>query len=155
MKYCWQYELPVGQVTIAETREAISHLVYNGETRLSGYEAKETTLIKETAKQLNEYFSGKRRSFDLPLCLSGTPFQKSVWTALQTIPYGETRSYGQIAMQIGNPKAARAVGMANNRNPVSVIVPCHRVIGADGSLTGYGGGLHIKRCLLELEQPGV
>ena len=90
--------------------------------------------------------------FDLPLRMQGTPFQQKVWAALREIPYGETRSYGQIAAQVGNPKAGRAVGMANNRNPIAIIVPCHRVIGANGSLTGYAGGLNVKQELLALER---
>jgi methylated-DNA-[protein]-cysteine S-methyltransferase len=115
-------------------------------------ESAETPLIKKAAEQLAEYFAGKRKEFDLPLVLHGTDFQVSVWKALQSIPAGETRSYGDMAALIGKPKACRAVGMANNRNPIPVIVPCHRVIGRDGSLTGYGGGLPVKRYLLELEK---
>ena len=109
------------------------------------------SLLEEAERQLREYFAGVRKSFDLPLSQHGTPFQMAVWDSLQTIPYGETRSYGDIARQIGKPGAARAVGMANNRNPICIIVPCHRVIGADGSLTGYGGGLDKKEALLKLE----
>jgi methylated-DNA-[protein]-cysteine S-methyltransferase len=101
--------------------------------------------------QLVEYFAGRRTSFDVPLALEGTEFQRTVWRALQDIPYGETMSYGELARRIDKPGAVRAVGLANGRNPVAVIVPCHRVIGADGSLTGYGGGLERKRTLLELE----
>jgi methylated-DNA-[protein]-cysteine S-methyltransferase len=105
----------------------------------------------DVARQLSEYFAGGRREFDLPLALQGNDFELRVWAALREIPYGETVSYGQIAREIGAPTAARAVGLANGRNPISVIVPCHRVIGADGSLTGYGGGLPRKRYLLDLE----
>jgi methylated-DNA-[protein]-cysteine S-methyltransferase len=101
--------------------------------------------------QLNDYFAGARTDFDLPLELAGTDFQRRVWNALREIPYGDTVSYGELARRIGRPSAARAVGMANNRNPVAVIVPCHRVIGSGGSLTGYGGGLDRKRLLLDLE----
>jgi methylated-DNA-[protein]-cysteine S-methyltransferase len=104
-------------------------------------------------EQLAEYFAGERTAFDLPLAMEGTPFQRQVWAALREIPYGETRSYGELARALGSPDAARAVGLANGRNPISVIVPCHRVIGADGSLTGFGGGLARKRVLLELESP--
>jgi methylated-DNA-[protein]-cysteine S-methyltransferase len=103
-------------------------------------------------EQLGEYFGGTRTTFDLPLALNGDAFQGLVWAELQRIPYGKTVSYGHVARQIGRPDAARAVGLANGRNPIAVIVPCHRVIGADGSLTGYGGGLERKRQLLELEQ---
>jgi methylated-DNA-[protein]-cysteine S-methyltransferase len=102
-------------------------------------------------EQLEQYFAGERREFELPLALDGPAFHRRVWEALLTIPYGETRSYGEIATQVGDPGSARAVGFANGRNPVAIVVPCHRVIGADGSLTGYGGGLPRKRQLLDLE----
>jgi methylated-DNA-[protein]-cysteine S-methyltransferase len=101
--------------------------------------------------QLHEYFAGARVTFDVPLMMQGDPFERLVWRALQDIPYGETASYGEVARRIGHPSAARAVGLANARNPIAIIVPCHRVIGADGTLTGYGGGLERKRALLELE----
>ncbi|MFN0130419.1 MAG: methylated-DNA--[protein]-cysteine S-methyltransferase [Verrucomicrobiales bacterium] len=102
-------------------------------------------------EQLNEYFAGRRREFDVPLAAAGTDFQQRVWAALATIPFGETRSYGDIARSLGQPGASRAVGLANGQNPISIIVPCHRVIGANGTLTGYGGGLERKRWLLEHE----
>jgi O-6-methylguanine DNA methyltransferase len=102
--------------------------------------------------ELHEYFAGRRRQFDLPLDLRGTDFQLACWQALLAIPYGETRSYGDIARAVGRPRGFRAVGMANNRNPVAIVVPCHRVIASDGTLCGYGGGLEIKRNLLELER---
>lgn len=108
-------------------------------------------LLLRTARELDEYFAGQRREFDLPLSLHGTAFQLRVWEALRQIPYGQTRSYKQLAAMIGQPSACRAVGGANHHNPVSIIVPCHRVIGADGSLGGYGGGLDKKRILLRLE----
>jgi len=107
--------------------------------------------FEDVMRQLEEYFAGERSEFDLPLHPDGTPFQLEVWEALKSIPYGEVRSYGDIAAQVGRPGASRAVGLANGRNPISVIVPCHRVIGASGSLTGYGGGLERKRQLLDLE----
>ena len=107
--------------------------------------------LAATLEQLSEYFAGTRRVFDLPLRLQGTAFQQRVWRELREIPYGETWSYGQLAKRIGNPSASRAVGLANGRNPISILVPCHRVIGADGSLTGYGGGLERKRWLLAHE----
>lgn len=113
--------------------------------------ARPCPLLEQAAAQLDEYFAGARRAFDLPLSLGGTPFQRRVWAALCQIPYGQTRSYKEIAAAAGSPNACRAVGMANNRNPVMIVVPCHRVIGADGSLVGYGGGLEMKRRLLELE----
>ncbi|HET7674451.1 MAG TPA: methylated-DNA--[protein]-cysteine S-methyltransferase [Gammaproteobacteria bacterium] len=105
----------------------------------------------DVIQQLDEYFSGTRRRFDLPLQPDGTPFQKTVWQALLDIPYGATESYGTVAKRIGRPKAVRAVGLSNGRNPIPIVIPCHRVIGADGSLTGYGGGLWIKEQLLTLE----
>ena len=108
-------------------------------------------VIEAASAQLREYFNGRRRSFDLPLDPAGTPFQKQVWHALRTIHYGQTRSYAQIARQIGRPSAARAVGAANGRNPLSIIVPCHRVIGSSGKLTGFAGGLKVKAQLLTLE----
>ncbi len=113
---------------------------------------KDTPLISSAKRQLDEYFQGKRKSFDLPLSPFGTQFQQKVWNALCTIPYGETRSYKEIAAQIQNPKGCRAVGMANNRNPIMIIIPCHRVIGSNGSLTGYAGGLDIKQWLLAHEK---
>ena len=106
----------------------------------------------DVRRQLDEYFAGERVDFNLPLAAEGSEFERRVWRALQDIPYGETASYGAIAARIGHPGSARAVGLANGRNPISIVVPCHRVIGADGSLTGYGGGMERKRFLLELEQ---
>ncbi len=117
-----------------------------------GYVVAETALIKEAARQLNEYLDGNRKTFDIPLALEGTPFQKAVWKALTDIPYGQTRSYREIAESIGCPKACRAVGMANNKNPATIFVPCHRVIGSNGNLVGYAGGMDIKKRLLELER---
>lgn len=105
--------------------------------------------------QLEEYFSGSRTAFDLPLQPQGTEFQRTVWQALCEIPYGETATYGEIAAKISNPKACRAVGMANNRNPIAIIIPCHRVVGANGTLTGYAGGLDKKEFLLKLEDKGA
>jgi methylated-DNA-[protein]-cysteine S-methyltransferase len=109
-------------------------------------------VFERAEAQLAEYFAGRRRVFDLPLALRGTPFQRAVWTALLDIPYGETASYGELAQLLGKPAASRAVGLANGKNPVSIIVPCHRVIGSTGSLTGYGGGLERKRYLLDFER---
>lgn len=111
-----------------------------------------TRLTDTVAKQLDEYFQGKRHYFDVPYQLRGTPFQKRVWAALCQIPYGQTRSYGEVAAYLGNPKACRAVGMANHRNPLMIVIPCHRVIASDGSLGGYAGGLHMKEFLLNLEK---
>ncbi len=108
-------------------------------------------VLAQVCRQLQEYFAGTRREFALPLAAEGTDFQRAVWSALQEVPYGATASYGAIARRIGRPAAVRAVGLANGRNPIPIVVPCHRIIGSDGSLTGFGGGLHRKRWLLELE----
>lgn len=143
---------PVGDLTLTEENGALTGL-YFGRLSLEGEEGL-TALLERASRQLEEYFAGKRKQFDLPLSLRGTEFQRQVWAALRDIPYGETRSYGQIAQAVGRPKAVRAVGMANHRNPISIIVPCHRVVGADGSLTGYGGGLENKKFLLALERGG-
>ncbi|NOV30698.1 MULTISPECIES: methylated-DNA--[protein]-cysteine S-methyltransferase [Methylomonas] len=110
-------------------------------------------VLIQTRLQLEQYFAGKRQRFVLPLNFVGTDFQKLVWQSLLTIPFGETRSYGQIALQIGKPKAARAVGTANGRNPISIVIPCHRVIGSNGELTGFAGGLKAKAYLIEIENP--
>jgi methylated-DNA-[protein]-cysteine S-methyltransferase len=118
-------------------------------------EAPDHDLLVTAEQELSEYFHGERRTFDLPLAFAGTPFQIKVWRALLTIPYGETRSYGTIARQIGQPSAMRAVGAANGRNPISIVAPCHRVIGASGALTGFAGGLEAKRLLLALEAEGA
>lgn len=117
----------------------------------AGYEEKTSNIIQETSKQLDEYFDGKRTVFDIPMLFAGTDFQKKVWHKLLEIPYGVTISYGELATQLGMPKAVRAVANANGANAISIIVPCHRVIGSDHSLTGYGGGLAAKKKLLELE----
>ena len=114
-------------------------------------EDKTHPILLESEKQLNEYFAGKRKSFSLRLDFKGTEFQQRVWRALLAIPFGETRSYGQLAIQLGNPKAMRAVGAANGRNPIAIVAPCHRVIGASGQLTGFAGGLEAKAHLLSLE----
>lgn len=111
-------------------------------------------VLNETEKQLHEFFAGKRTVFELPLDFKGTAFQKSVWHALLNVPFGQVKTYGDIAKAIGNPKAVRAVGAANGKNPISIICPCHRIIGANGALTGFAGGLEIKAMLLKLEQHG-
>lgn len=146
------YDSPVGRILIIEDGSAITQLYFFDEISSNDVTIKETTLLKEAGVQLNEYFAGKRKVFELPVALSGTAFQLRVWKALQDIPYGQTRSYGQIARTIGNEKASRAVGMANHNNPISIIIPCHRVIGSNGKLVGYGGGLDKKAYLLELEK---
>jgi methylated-DNA-[protein]-cysteine S-methyltransferase len=126
-----------------------------GHENLPDSRVNETALLKDAHKQISEYLKGERRSFDLPLSPSGTEFQQRVWKALTGIPYGETVTYEDIARKVGNEKACRAVGMANNRNPISLIIPCHRVIGKNGKLTGYGGGLGIKEYLLKLERGNI
>jgi methylated-DNA-[protein]-cysteine S-methyltransferase len=145
------YRIKGFDITITDNGSAITGLFFDRE-RAAGLRKAETPLIQKAAAQIKEYFEGKRRQFKLPLVMHGTEFQLAVWRALQDIPYGETRSYKEIAVSIGRPRAVRAVGMANNRNPISIIVPCHRVIGHDGKLVGYGGGLPLKQYLLELER---
>ena len=150
---------PIGKLTLVASPRGLMAIYMEEHTKPAGdrthwtEETEDLThpILIETKKQLDSYFARTRREFDLPLDLIGTPFQKSAWQALQKIPYGETRSYAQQATLCGNPKAVRAIGTANGRNPISIIVPCHRVIGKDGSLTGYGGGIERKRFLLELE----
>jgi methylated-DNA-[protein]-cysteine S-methyltransferase len=149
---------PVGDLTLVATAEALVALVWRtaGHGRVPFENARQQPrhpLLRETSRQLGEYFAGKRRVFELALEFRGTDFQRQVWAALLAIPYGETRTYGQIAAQIGNPTAVRAVGAANGRNPIAIIAPCHRVIGMNGSLTGFGGGLDAKAQLLSLEAP--
>ena len=148
MKTVFSYHTPVGPIYIAEENEAITDLSFSPVKGKNN----ESELLQLAGKQLKEYFEGQRQIFDLPLKPSGTAFQTAVWTALMDIPYGETRAYKDIAQAVGNPKACRAVGMANNKNPIAIIIPCHRVIGADGRLVGYGSGLQIKSALLDLEQ---
>ena len=155
----YQYKLmpsPVGELTLVARDGKLSAILWEVEranrVRLGElHEANESAVLLETERQLKEYFAGSRHTFDLELDFAGTDFQKQVWQALLTIPFGETRSYSQIAQQIGNPKAVRAVGAANGRNPISIIAPCHRVIGASGTLTGFAGGLEAKQYLLTLE----
>ncbi len=155
MKNLYYYETRIGPIGIADDGEAITDIFFGKDDDpkdLDQMKMRETGLIKEAQRQLTEYFEGRRKVFELPLKAEGTPFQKAAWEALLTIPYGEIRSYGQMAKQVGNPKACRAIGMANNRNPIAIVIPCHRVIGSDGKLVGYGGGLHIKEFLLEIER---
>ena len=147
---------PVGPLRLVATDEGLAAILWHndrpGRVRLD-VEAEDDAhpVLVEARRQLGEYFSGGRKTFALKLDCVGTPFQQKVWNALLTIPFGETRSYGEIAQQIGNPKAVRAVGAANGRNPLSIVAPCHRVIGATGKLTGFAGGLETKAYLLELE----
>lgn len=146
---------PIGGLLLAGTQEALYQMHFQGgrdSIEPCAEWEKNHKPFREVVRQLEAYFAGNRRTFDLPLRPEGTGFQRTVWTALQAIPYGETWSYGQLARYIGKPQAMRAVGAANGQNPIPVIIPCHRVIGADGSLTGFGGGLPIKKKLLELER---
>ena len=148
-------ESPAGQLSLAASEKGLVRLEF--EDRVQKFDPKRVMLQKSQnalaayMRELHEYFSGKRRVFSIPLDLRGTEFQLQCWRALLEIPYGETRTYADIAREIGHPHAFRAVGMANNRNPVAIIVPCHRVIASDGTLCGYGGGLDLKRKLLEME----
>lgn len=150
-----QLETPIGPLTVTATKKAVTAIrfgtqVPEGSARCTAVEA--TPLLRKAAEEIGEYFAGSQRKFTLPLAPEGSPFQQKVWEALRTIPYGETRTYKQIAIQIGHNQSFRAVGMANNRNPIVIVVPCHRVIGYDGKLTGYAGGLDIKEQLLALEK---
>ncbi len=158
MRYVYFYDTKIkelGTLGIGADDDRITNLFFEFETenvkKNKDYTIKETPLIKKAATQLFEYLNGKRKNFDLPLLKDGTDFQVSVWNELIKIPYGETRSYKDIAIAINNEKAVRAVGMANNRNKISIFIPCHRVIGMNKKLVGYGGGLQIKEFLLNLE----
>ncbi|GGX22110.1 methylated-DNA--[protein]-cysteine S-methyltransferase [Streptomyces noursei] len=151
-------DTPVGPLTLVAHGDALSGLYMTDQRHRPPQETFGTPADPDerpfaaTIAQLRAYFRGELTTFDLPLALHGTPFQRRVWAALRTIPYGETLSYGQLAERLGNPTASRAVGLANGRNPIGIIVPCHRVVGANGSLTGYGGGLDRKRRLLDFER---
>lgn len=154
--YEYSYQTELGELFLSATKTGLRELLFckEREKKESHFKRirKETPLLKEAYTQLQEYFQGKRKEFQLPLEPKGTEFQRKVWKALESIPYGQTKSYGEIARMIGNEKASRAVGMANNKNPLSIFIPCHRVIGADGKLVGYGGGLDKKIYLLDLEK---
>jgi methylated-DNA-[protein]-cysteine S-methyltransferase len=148
-------ESPVCQILLAGDEKGLKHVIFlKGEKQVEVQEnwVKNKEFFKKTKRQLEAYFSGKLKSFDLKLASEGTDFQKAVWKALCEIPYGETRTYKDIAESIGKPKACRAVGFANNRNPIAIIVPCHRVIGSTGKLVGYASGLDVKEFLLKLEK---
>ena len=147
---------PVGELTLVASANGLAAILWEndrpGRVRLNIVKQdRGHPVLLEAERQLKEYFAGDRKTFKLPLDFNGTDFQKRVWMALLAIPFGETRSYAQIARQIGKPAAVRAVGAANGRNPISIVAPCHRVIGSDGKLTGYGGGLHRKKWLLAHE----
>ena len=152
MKNKWYYKYDRVNLGFIEENGAITGIFFSGGIDEGQLPRAETPLIKRASEQLAEYFRGERKHFDFPISPSGSVFQKKVWDAVSAIPYGETRSYKDIAIQAGNPLAARAVGLANNRNPIVIVIPCHRVVGHDGSLTGYGGGLDIKEYLLNIEK---
>lgn len=145
------FESPVGPLALAAQEEGLVRL-YLPNTPTPRLMPHKTPLMEKAERQLLEYFRGERKIFDLPLAPEGTVFQKKVWQALKEIPYGQTRSYGEIARQVGCPKGFRAVGMANHRNPLPILIPCHRVVGSKGALTGYAGGVELKGQLLELEK---
>jgi methylated-DNA-[protein]-cysteine S-methyltransferase len=159
MDYCVS-ESTIGPLLLAGTGEALELIHFQagrGGPRAPEADWRERpATFREVNKQLAAYFGGRLRDFDLPLAPKGTPFQRAVWDALLTIPYGETTSYGELAHRLGKPEASRAVGLANGSNPIPIVIPCHRVIGSTGKLTGYGGGLDLKRRLLALERgPGL
>ena len=158
--YISQYDSPLGRIFLASSDEGLVQVGLSTREKFSSEISRKhpsAELIKDDRKnqsvisQLDEYFQGKRKDFSLPILFDGTLFQKKVWQALTKIPYGQTVTYKDIAVKIGNPKAVRAVGNANNRNPLGIVVPCHRVIGTNGKLVGYGGGLDMKEKLLKLE----
>lgn len=151
MKYYCHFSCPLGPVTLVESEGGITHLYLAQSLQIPQAQLAKTPLLTEACRQLEEYFAGQRRTFALPLAPSGTEFQKKVWRALCQIPYGQTRTYKDIAQAISCPKGFRAVGLANNKNPIAIFIPCHRVIGANGRLVGYAGGVHLKKYLLELE----
>ena len=149
-KYVSYLSLPMTRLAIEANDEAITGVGFISD--VYGDDSQSSELTRHAADQLREYFAGSRKAFDIPLAPHGTPFQQSVWDVMLSIPYGGTMSYGQIAAAIGKPLAVRAVGMASGRNPIAIIIPCHRVVGADGKLVGYGGGIDVKRALLDLER---
>lgn len=148
-------ETPVGRVGLVENGSALTHLFFDPAGSPEGLIEEETPLLITAEERLKEYFAGRLKNFDLPLAPFGTDFQRQVWSAMMDIPYGQTTSYGEVAEALGRPGAFRAVGQAANRNPLAVIIPCHRVVGRGGELTGYGGGLAVKEYLLRLEQDVV
>jgi methylated-DNA-[protein]-cysteine S-methyltransferase len=156
--YWHELDSPIGRLLLAGDGASLIHVCFQSGPRPQQPAEDwvvDASPFRLAIAQLDEYFAGKRRQFDLPLAPRGTEFQRRVWRALREIPYGQTVSYGELARRIGKPNASRAVGLANGANPLPIIVPCHRVIGADGSLTGFGGGLPIKRTLLALEGAGA
>ncbi len=153
MNSVFYYDSILGKLRIADNGKAVTQIVLDSLNYpiSKDYIEQESPLIKTAMQELNEYFDGKRKDFDFPIDPQGTEFQKRDWAELRKIPYGETRTYKQIAEAIGCPKGFRAVGLANHKNPIIIVIPCHRVIGANGALVGYAGGLHLKERLLEIE----
>ncbi|MEF9940821.1 MAG: methylated-DNA--[protein]-cysteine S-methyltransferase [Lachnospiraceae bacterium] len=160
MEHIYYYHTDIGVIGIVdyesdekakEKKSVITHILLEQMPIPLTYLEKETSVIQNMAEQIQEYIAGLRYTFDIPYELQGTPFQQKVWNALTKIPYGETRSYKEIAIQTGNEHASRAIGMANHKNPLPILIPCHRVIGANGALVGYGGGLQMKKILLDIE----
>lgn len=151
MERSCSFVTPAGPLTVTATDTAVTAIGFGASGPAFDRVAELPPLLRRAVGELREYFAGTRREFTLPLAPAGTPFQQEVWAALREIPYGETRTYGQIAARIGRPRASRAVGMANNRNPIGIVVPCHRVVGASGALIGYAAGLGVKELLLKLE----
>ena len=154
-----QVRSPVGVLTLVASERGLAAILWPddrpGRVRLGAVEeAPDQPVLREAERQLAEYFAGRRTEFDLPLDPEGTPFQQKVWSALRSIPFGETRTYAEVATQIGHPGAARAVGAASGRNPLSIVAPCHRVVGTSGELTGFAGGLEVKARLLAFERAG-
>lgn len=148
------FSTPIGMLEIKADTQGVVSVLFSEHSEASEVASEEIPKeLQAVTFQLTEYFEGKRKNFDLPLSPEGTPFQKKVWQQLQSIPYGTTTSYQQMAHQLGNPKVIRAAASANGKNPIAIIIPCHRVIGSDGSLTGYAGGLHRKKWLLAHESP--
>ncbi len=164
MKYIKYVKTKLGKICVVEENRKIIKVIIDNENNENSkdkeidkkvyekYQEKDTKLLLKAKKELEEYFAGKRKEFDLPLEQEGTEFQKKVWEALERIPYGETRTYKDVAKMVGNEKASRAVGMANNKNSIPIIIPCHRVIGSNGKLVGYALGLDMKKYLLDLER---
>jgi len=151
MRYCFYYRTSIGLICIVENNSKIVNIYFENEIVDDDIEVVETIVIRECYIQIDEYLRGERKQFSVPIEITGTDFQKQVYKELLNIPYGATASYKDVALRLGMPKGSRAIGGANNKNPIPIIVPCHRVIGKDGSLTGFGGGLEIKKALLDLE----